>query len=57
MIKVICPTEQIKERANICKTCEHLTKVKTCAKCGCNIYLKVTLAFEKCPQGKWNAIK
>ena len=56
-MKVICPVEQIKERASICKTCEHLTKVKTCAKCGCSIYLKVTLAFEKCPQGKWDAIK
>jgi len=57
MIKVICPVEQIKERATICKTCEHLTKLKLCSRCGCQIHLKVTLAFEKCPEGKWDAIK
>lgn len=40
-------------RRMTCEACEHWTGL-TCRKCGCT-RLKVWLATEKCPAGKWNA--
>ena len=46
----------IKERRNICESCEHRKKmgVFLCSKCGCIIEGKIRLAASKCPIGKWS---
>jgi hypothetical protein len=42
------------ERAGHCQRCEYYRRTtKQCAKCGCLINLKVTIAKEACPEGKW----
>jgi hypothetical protein len=42
------------ERAGHCQRCEHYRRtIKQCAQCGCLVNLKVTIANEACPIGKW----
>jgi hypothetical protein len=42
------------ERAGHCQRCEFYRRsTKQCVKCGCLVNLKVTLANESCPEGKW----
>ena len=46
--------DSIKEqRMKICKSCENLTKVQTCTKCGCFMPLKTWFKTFSCPNGKW----
>lgn len=47
--------ETVNDRINICKSCEHLSNIKICKKCGCFMPLKVRLKGigVKCPIGKW----
>lgn len=48
------PKDQAQQRYNICKSCEHFTKVTTmCSKCKCIMKLKVTFTDSKCPIDKW----
>jgi hypothetical protein len=50
----------VKNRRDICDTCEHLTLLiglKTCNKCGCSIWGKTLLRGSSCPIGKWNIEK
>lgn len=43
-----------KERLDICKECDHYSKITTqCGVCGCIMQLKTTLADAVCPIGKW----
>jgi len=54
----------IEARRVICRACEHalpcvfrglhtLGRKCKCAKCGCNLRAKTTLAGENCPDGRW----
>lgn len=43
------------QRYSICKTCDEFrSSIKQCKICGCFMPLKVRLAFEECPIGKWS---
>lgn len=42
----------IQARQAICEACPELVKGK-CAKCGCFYKIKILLATEQCPIGKW----
>lgn len=43
------------ERAGHCQKCEYYIRpTKQCRQCGCLVNLKVTIANESCPIGKWN---
>ena len=42
-----------KQRYEICKGCEHLTKLRFCGQCGCFMPLKVRKIDAYCPLGKW----
>lgn len=55
----IASREQIKERLEICKTCEFLKKgfVHTCSACGCAIRTKVALKSSECPKSFWLKIE
>ena len=37
------------------KTCFECTKKKTCPFCGCILWLKCSMATERCPKGFWPA--
>ncbi len=42
------------ERAGHCQRCEFYRRsTKQCSQCGCLVNLKVTIANESCPVGKW----
>ena len=46
------------ERAGHCQTCEnYIRSTKQCRHCGCLVNLKVTLAKEACPIGKWGPVE
>lgn len=50
----IAPSDQAKERFEICKACEHLRPhIHQCSKCGCFMVAKVRFAGATCPIGKW----
>jgi len=42
----------IKERLNICNSCEFL-KDNKCMACGCDINTKISAKIEKCPKKHW----
>jgi hypothetical protein len=45
------------ERAGQCQKCEwYYRPAKQCRQCGCLVNLKVTLANESCPVGKWGKV-
>lgn len=44
---------KIEERKSICGSCEHLTNMRTCAKCGCFMPAKTLIPFVSCPIDKW----
>lgn len=46
--------EQFAQRKLICLGCEFFRKSdERCSKCGCSYHLKLKLATERCPVGKW----
>ena len=48
------PEELAQYRLEICKGCEHFSKLSIrCKKCGCFMKLKTNLKDAKCPIGKW----
>ncbi len=48
------PEELAEYRLEICKGCEHFSKLSIrCKKCGCFMKLKTNLKDAKCPIGKW----
>jgi recombinational DNA repair protein RecR len=49
--------DKAKERYAFCKTCEHLTALKTCSVCKCLMPAKVTIAHTRCPVGLWGTEK
>lgn len=49
--------ETSKERYEICKACQHFSKLKICTACGCFLPAKVTMAKSSCPKGKWMPIQ
>ena len=56
--KPIIIEQFIKERRDICNSCEHLKTfvgAKFCESCGCSIWAKTQLKNTKCPEGKWDA--
>jgi hypothetical protein len=45
------------ERAGHCQKCEwYVRSSKQCRQCGCLINLKVIVANEECPAGKWGKV-
>ena len=53
--------EQIEERLDFCRICEHANSVddiimSTCNLCGCSIDMIVTTNYKVCPKGKWGAV-
>ena len=56
---IIASDKVIEERRNICKKCEHYTKmgVYLCNKCGCIVEGKIRLSSSECPVGKWSKEK
>lgn len=45
------------ERAGHCQKCEwYVRSSKQCRQCGCLINLKVIVANEECPVGKWGKV-
>ena len=54
------PISFVQARREICSHCEHqktLMGARFCDTCGCAIWGKTLLKFEKCPEGKWDAEK
>ena len=47
----------LKERWDLCSSCEFLTEKNSCEKCGCFMKVKHKLSFASCPIGKWNKYK
>jgi hypothetical protein len=46
------------ERAGHCQRCEFYRRAtKQCTQCGCLVNLKVTIADEECPAGKWGRVE
>jgi hypothetical protein len=41
------------QRADICNSCEFLTQLRRCQRCGCFIDGKTKLEGAKCPIDKW----
>lgn len=48
--------EVSKERMEICRSCENLTKLDFCKMCGCQMNIKTKLARMTCPIGKWKEV-
>ena len=48
----ITPPDELKTRQEACNTCEHFTGSK-CKLCGCFAEIKMRMATEQCPVGKW----
>ena len=46
-------SEIANQRISICNSCEHLSGVRNCKKCGCFVDAKVKLKKVSCPIGKW----
>ena len=44
----------LKERWDLCSSCEFLTDSNSCKKCGCFMKVKHKLAHASCPIGKWD---
>jgi hypothetical protein len=54
------PISFIEKRRIICGQCEHqkiIIGARFCDICGCAIWGKTLLKFEKCPEGKWDVEK
>ena len=54
------PISFIEKRRIICGQCEYQKIVigaRFCDVCGCAIWGKTLLQFEKCPEGKWDVEK
>ena len=50
--KVLASEETVKTRETTCDGCE-FKRENRCLKCGCQWKVKIRLATEKCPVGKW----
>lgn len=56
------PPDILAQREATCRSCqewdaEALNKTGRCKKCGCSTWAKLRMATEKCPLGKWEAVK
>jgi len=54
---MIADKKIVKERNNICESCEHIGKFYRCAKCGCFMIIKTRIASAYCPIGLWVKVK
>lgn len=54
--KMFATKEAVKQRVDICKTCEYFDKIVfgSCKVCGCLVKLKAHLAGASCPVDKWD---
>ena len=52
--KIITDTVLIKNRMDICSSCEHFAITKQCKLCGCFMPAKTLLSNAACPIGKWD---
>lgn len=50
---VFVDTELTQERIAICSSCEYLSGLRNCKKCGCFVDAKTKLKGASCPIGKW----
>lgn len=44
--------EEIASLKEVCSTCEHFSQGR-CGLCGCYLKVKLRLATESCPDGRW----
>lgn len=50
----LLPKDRWKQRLEICKNCERISKnKKQCLECGCVVYWKTKFSFETCMLNKW----
>lgn len=49
------PSDVMQFRLATCKSCEHRVATN-CSKCGCFVMLKIRVASEECPAGKWGKV-
>lgn len=54
--------EILEQRKEICKNCDMwdsdaLNGTGRCNECGCSTWAKLRMATERCPLGKWGAVK
>lgn len=53
--KIMATEEVVKARQEICSKCEFwIEDRKRCTVCGCRTDLKLKMATEACPKGKWS---
>ncbi len=52
----LTPAQIHRARLRICQSCEHWSG-STCRICGCHQVVKLHLPFERCPIGKWEAVR
>jgi hypothetical protein len=50
---VFAESELANQRIAICDSCEYLTGIRNCKKCGCFIDAKAKLKGASCPMDKW----
>jgi len=55
------PPEILADRESTCRACDQwdataLNNTGRCRKCGCSTWVKLRMATERCPLGKWEAV-
>jgi hypothetical protein len=50
---ILAEVKIVDDRIKECNSCEHLSSLRACKKCGCFVDAKTKLKFTSCPIGKW----
>lgn len=50
---ILADQETAVKRITICNTCDQLTSLRNCRKCGCFVDAKTKLLDTSCPLNKW----
>lgn len=50
---LIAEPEIVEQRISLCNSCEHLSGLRNCKRCGCFVDAKTILKNTNCPVGKW----
>jgi hypothetical protein len=53
----LAPEHLVEFRHNICKMCNHYSRLSICTRCGCVTAIKIRLRATRCPIGKWESVK
>jgi Family of unknown function (DUF6171) len=51
----IASSDEAERRMAVCKECDRYSSLGVCVECGCVLKLKVLVATEECPIGRWAA--